>query len=227
MARFLGSMGVRASILVLLALPLLALPLLALPLLALAGFGGWAAWQSWRTAAEMRQLASLAELASPIGELVHDLQKERGFSAGFIGARGQGEAAGRLARQYRQTDSRMQALDQVLVSFDPAASGADFATRLRQARAILTELDGERGKVEALRLKTADMARYYTGTIAELLGLVDHMSLLSNNARITTAIAGYMALLQAKERAGIERAMGPPASVRARSPAMCIAGLSI
>ena len=73
---------------------------------------------------------------------------------------------------------------------------------------MLERLKGERGEVDALRRQTAEMARYYTGTIAELLALIETMSTLSEESRVTTTIAGYLAFLQAKERAGIERAMG-------------------
>ena len=52
------------------------------------------------------------------------------------------------------------------------------------------------------------MAAYYTPTIAKLLAIVEEMTLLSTDATITRDIIAYTSFLQAKERAGIERAMG-------------------
>ena len=198
LSRILGAFGVRTSILV----------LLALPLAGLAGLGGWTAWQNWQTALEMRQLSSLARLAPSISALVHELQKERGASAVYIGSAGQNDSAQRLNGQRPRTDRRRQDLEQTLESFDSDGYGETFAARLQQALGTLDRLRSERGEVDALRRQTAEMARYYTGTIAELLALIETMSTLSEESRVTTTIAGYLAFLQAKERAGIERAMG-------------------
>ena len=52
------------------------------------------------------------------------------------------------------------------------------------------------------------MAKYYTGTITGMLNIVSRMALLSPDAAVTNAIVGYTSFLHAKERAGIERAMG-------------------
>ncbi len=198
MTRLLSSFGIRTTI----------FALLALPLLAVAGVGGWTAWGSWRTASEMRHLQTLAEVAPAISGLVHELQKERGASAVFIGGGGQSAAAQRLTNQRSLTDDQEHALEQTLAGLDPMAYGQAFARRVLDARDTVAKLGSERVEVDTLRHRTADMARYYTGTIGELLGLIEHMASLSHNADVTTAIGGYMALLQAKERAGIERAMG-------------------
>ena len=198
MARLLSSLGVRTII----------LGLLALPLVALVGVGGWAAWSSWRTASDMHHVYTLAELTPTISGLVHELQKERGASAVFIGGGGQSQAAQHLNGQRTQTNGRLDELNRALDRFETAIYGQAFAEGIRQARGSLSQLSRERSEVDALRHKATDMARYYTGTIAELLSLIEHMGSLSSNAEVASAIGGYMALLEAKERAGIERAMG-------------------
>ncbi len=198
MADFLGSLGIRTTI----------YALLALPLMALAGVGGWQAWGNWQAAAEMRRLNALAELAPSISGLVHELQKERGASAIFISRGGQSAAASRLRAQRTETDSQQSKLVQVLESVDPADYGDAFTAGLEDARHAIAKLDAQRGEVAALRHKAADMADYYTGTINEFLEVIGEMPSLSRNAAVTTAIDGYIAFLQAKERAGIERAVG-------------------
>ena len=52
------------------------------------------------------------------------------------------------------------------------------------------------------------MAKYYTGTIMSLLGIVETMLQVSGVDEISKEISAYINLLQAKERAGRERAMG-------------------
>ena len=54
----------------------------------------------------------------------------------------------------------------------------------------------------------ASRSSYYTSTIAKLLSITEEMAVVSTDARVTKLITAYTSLLQAKERAGIERAMG-------------------
>ncbi|MEM7045224.1 MAG: nitrate- and nitrite sensing domain-containing protein [Pseudomonadota bacterium] len=156
----------------------------------------------------MESLSTLAELAPKVSEVVHELQKERGRSAVFIGSKGGANPAQALRSQRPETDRRLEALNQGLNGFDATAYGDTFVTKLRQSQAELEKLDGQRTAVSELRHTTPEMARYYTRTIAELLGLIETMKLLSEEAHIAKAIAGYLSFLEAKERAGLERAMG-------------------
>ncbi len=55
------------------------------------------------TVAEMESLNELADLAPTISALVHEMQKERGASAGFISSKGQ-KFAQKLPAQRRVTD---------------------------------------------------------------------------------------------------------------------------
>lgn len=179
-----------------------------MPLLCLTVLGGWTAWTNWRTADQMHSLSELARLAPTISQAIHELQKERGASAIVIGSEGQAQAALRLSSQRRETDARLVELNQAIGSFDTGTYGDAYTARVRSAQATLGKLSSERNAVDAPNHKVADMARYYTGAIRNLLGLIEPMTALSADAEITSAIAGYLALLEAKESAGLERAMG-------------------
>jgi methyl-accepting chemotaxis protein len=72
----------------------------------------------------------------------------------------------------------------------------------------LKQLHAMRGQVSSLTATIPAMAKYYTGAIAELLHVTDQMLRNSTDDRISKSISGYIAYLQAKERAGQERAMG-------------------
>ena len=73
-----------------------------------------------------RQLASynavydLSLLSDNISNLVHELQKERGASAGFLGSKGK-KFGNKLTAQRKDTDSKRKALTEYL---------ADFGTKL-------------------------------------------------------------------------------------------------
>lgn len=198
MKKVLSSIGVRNSILI----------LVILPLMVLTGLGGVTAWTNWRSANEMGSIARLAGLAPAFSAVIHELQKERGSSALFIGSKGADQARDRLSKQRLATDERIQELQGAVDAFDAAAYGDEYAQGVTQAIAAFTQLNGQRAKVDALGLTPPQMAKYYTQTINQLLDLITPMSAISSETHVSAAINGYVAVLRAKEFAGLERAMG-------------------
>jgi methyl-accepting chemotaxis protein len=180
---------------------------LALPLLGLIVFSGLAILDSHRVSSDMHRVMVLADLAPAVSGVVHELQKERGNSAGYIGAKG-GAFTAKLKAQTAETDVALTALQTALGSFPAEAYGVSLQRQLSEAQQALAKLTGARAGVVGLRTSMVDMATYYTGTIAELLDIVEEMPALSSHAGLSGRIAAYIAFLQAKERAGIERAMG-------------------
>ncbi len=181
--------------------------LLALPFTGLLAFGGLSVTETFVVADRIAKVGTLAELAPDISAVVHELQKERGRSAGFIGSSGK-KFATELPDQRKLTDTRQAALAKALSAFPTADYEASFANIVGRATDNLAKLAEQRRGVSSLTLTIPEMAKYYTGTIANLLAIIEHMALLSSDAEITRAITAYTAFLQAKERAGIERAMG-------------------
>lgn len=177
---------------------------LLLPVLGLVFFAGAMVLER---RAEMAALERLAAVAPDISAVVHELQEERGASAGFIGAKG-GAFASPLDAQRRETDAAIGRLRDTLAAFDAKAYGADFVRRLEAQRSRLGELAGVRTKVSDFSMPMGEMAGWYTTTIGGLLDVIGTMGTLSQDADITRSITAYIAFLQAKERAGIERAMG-------------------
>lgn len=180
---------------------------LLLPVLCLVFFAGAMVLERRAVMAEMAALERLAAVASDISAVVHELQKERGASAGFISAKG-GAFASPLDAQRRETDAAIGRLRDTLAAFDAKAYGADFVRRLEAQRSRLGELAGVRTKVSDFSMPMGEMAGWYTTTIGGLLDVIGTMGTLSQDADITRSITAYIAFLQAKERAGIERAMG-------------------
>ncbi len=58
----------------------------------------------WQTFSGMKRVERVATIAPTISGLVHQLQRERGVSAGYIGQGGQGVFQGRLSGQRPDTD---------------------------------------------------------------------------------------------------------------------------
>ncbi len=176
-------------------------------LVGMLAFSGYLVVDKRQVASEMESLNKLAKLGPVVSAVVHELQKERGTSAGFIGSKG-ARFAKELPAQREVTDEKRAALAAALDSFDSQSYGAGLVAKVEAAQSALAELEGKRTQVSAFELTVPRMAGYYTPTIAKLLSIVEEMSVLSSDAQVTNAITAYTTFLQAKERAGIERAMG-------------------
>jgi len=158
-------------------------------------------------AREMAQLSELGRFAPIVSDVVHEMQKERGMSAGFIGSRGK-YFANELPEQIKTTDSKRVLLQKALSKLDVASFGSGLDSKVQIVNSELEKFDVARNGVSGLTSSVVEMATYYTGTIAKLLAVVEEMTMLSSDANATRAIAAYTNFLQGKERAGIERAMG-------------------
>ncbi|GHD61208.1 hypothetical protein GCM10017083_48370 [Thalassobaculum fulvum] len=180
---------------------------LSLPVLAMIGLATNALVDSYRTRAAMAKVVELAELAPVVSGLVHELQKERGMSAGFISSQGKA-FVGDLTEQRKRTDTALGGLRRALAGTDLAGYGSGFSDGMQAALGRLGSLDVERKGVSSMATAVPVMAKYYTGTITELLALVDRTAVLSTSAVATNAVIAYGAVLQGKERAGLERAVG-------------------
>ena len=170
-------------------------------------FAGMSLFESWRRSAEMARVADLARLAPTISNLVHELQKERGYSAGFIASKG-ATFSDALKQERVVTDGKRQELIDALAAFDLGAYDTRLRERIETMQGALEQLGATRAGVDRFKLSVAQMAGYYTPTIAKMLAVAEYMAVLSTNAEVTGAIAAYTSFLQGKERAGIERAMG-------------------
>ena len=170
-------------------------------------FTGYLLIEKRHVSSEMESLNDLARLGPVVSALVHEMQKERGASAGFIGSKGQ-KFTQKLSEQREQTNAKNTALTEACKAFDVAAYGPGLLGKVEAMRKALARLDSVRGQVSGLSITVPRMAGYYTLTIAKLLSIVEEMAVLSTNAEVANAITAYTSLLQGKERAGLERAMG-------------------
>ncbi|MDQ7019094.1 MAG: nitrate- and nitrite sensing domain-containing protein [Robiginitomaculum sp.] len=177
------------------------------PIITTISFSTQLVLQSTRQKAEMGKLADLTSLAVKMSHLVHEQQKERGATAVFLGSKGTKFSA-ELARQRKQTDAKKEALQKYLGDFDQHKYSQEFAQDLQLILNDLGKMDNIRNRVDALSIPAPQAIGYYTGLNGKVLSLIGSMSTLSPDPVVVSRIIGYTSFLQAKERAGIERAVG-------------------
>jgi methyl-accepting chemotaxis protein len=179
-----------------------------IPLLAFTGFAGKELWER-RTQSQVADgVTALIEVAPLISGLIHELQKERGTSVGFLSARGQGPAAAAMRDQRAVTDRALASFRQRMVSFDRTMLGGKLGRSLDEADAALAVLASTRGGIDTLALPIPKAAEYYTTTIASLLAAIQATGDLTRDVRILRQAIAFSAFVQRKEFAGQERATG-------------------
>ncbi|QWR77866.1 methyl-accepting chemotaxis protein [Candidatus Magnetomonas plexicatena] len=154
----------------------------------------------------MEALTKLSALAVNVSEVVHELQKERGNSAGFMGSKG-AKFGPELKAQRAETDKKLHKLTEYLKNFDAAYYGDAFNTDLKGMADNLNALNNKRSSIDSLSMGLPEALGYYTGTIAKMLYLIGGMSKLTENAELSHNVSAYVNFLQAKERTGQERAV--------------------
>ena len=148
----------------------------------------------------------LSTLSEKISSLVHELQKERGASAGYLGSKGKKFNA-RLDSQRKSTDQSLKNFQGYLENFKLGSFDPELREKLDDADLFLSKLANKRREISDLRMLAKDAVDYYTDTNKYLLGIIGLMSHLSSDAEISSHISAYFNFLQSKERAGIERAV--------------------
>ena len=192
---FLNSLGIRGKLLL----------LVSPPLVVMLAFGLISFKSSWGNAKSTEQVLTLIELTQLNSALAHEMQKERGMSAGYLGSGGTKFIA-ELPAQRGRTDELLTRWTayQAQTSF---AQYPDIASETQAAAAALARLQQLRKSVTDQSAPLGDVLKYYTGTIALLLAVPAEASAYANDPSTVKKLLAYHAFLQGKERAGIERAV--------------------
>ena len=175
------------------------------PLVCLIFFAGRTTLESTSRAREMEDVEDLARLAAAIGALVHELQKERGMSAGFIGSKG-ANFGNELSQQRSESDARNVGFNGKMAEFNAGRFDQRLQKNLVEAARLLTELPATRQSVSAMRINGSEAIAYYSKTIGSLLAVVGQAPSMSSEPDVARLASAYNALLRGKEFAGIERA---------------------
>lgn len=159
--------------------------------------------------AELRRLAARAQWVGLAGHLVHALQNERGASMIYLASGGARFAAMRqqLVEESVQMERRMRSvLEATLQEPEPAS-----ARQLSRMAWVLVELDA----LPALRERVAQLAiaaeaaiTAYSRLMAGLIALVFEVADAALEPSVSRRLVALFNLVQGKELAGQERALG-------------------
>ena len=154
----------------------------------------------------MTELKRLAELSVRVSAIVHEFQKERGRSSGYIGGEGK-KFVNELEDQRKSTDTKNAEYEEFLKKFDISEYGDNFKNQFEKAQNFNKELQNKRRLITNLQIPINEALGYYTEMIKNYIELVGLMAKIVPNVEVAGLLAGYNNFMFSKEFTGIERAV--------------------
>jgi methyl-accepting chemotaxis protein len=195
-------------------LTLLVLPLLiALGLLSLNKV-----WEFWNDKNKYALSAEEVTEVASIGLLVHELQSERGMTAGFLASGGSEATATALKAQRLKTDSMMAQATQYVTHLRSVGMAGVAPNPADQNLAALRQaLNAKRQEVDAKAMAGGVAIQWYSSRIGALIDTIDSAVADAPSVDFSQRIRSYSYLVSFKEYAGRERA-GVNATLTANKP---------
>jgi hypothetical protein len=135
--------------------------------------------------------------------LLHETQRERGLSTLFVASRGRLPGP-ELLRQRSRVDAQRAVVTRVLR--DSTDAPPSVRHRIDRASTLLGQLGQTRAGVEDLVMTAAQIIAFYSNVNLELLAALDAFIVTGVTASQRSGALACVALLYAKEKAGVERA---------------------
>lgn len=193
---FFNNIKLRTKFLIFMIVPLLSIVLLSLVVIT----------EHFHTLKQTNLLVKGVDLSSKISLVIHDLQKERGTSLGFIGASGK-TFDQQLIVVRANSDESIKSIYAFLQYFDKQNYSIAFNNKLDSAINGIEQIPQMRARVDKLDASIDDILNFYTSVIDNLITCIAEIANLSDQNAITRNLINYITLVKAKEAAGLERAL--------------------
>ena len=193
----LKNMSIKAKLAVLIIIPVFVLTIVAL----------YSIHKDYTKVTSFKNLQKVVTLSTKISALVHETQKERGLTAGYIGSNGT-KFKSNLQAQRKLTNKVTSDIKNFLSTVVIHDISPNISNTLEGALYELTKINKVREDIARLSISTKKAISYYTQMNAKFLNSVIEISKISQSPIVTKQLVAYANFLLSKERAGIERAVG-------------------
>jgi HAMP domain-containing protein len=172
-------------------------PLIALTVLAFLGIGG-----AIGRGVQADRVDQETTFAVNLSQLVHELQRERDLSAGWVAS----------DRGYGSVVAQRVAVNQALTDFRADAAGLEFEREdspfrehVQLALGALDGLNDERLRIENGELSVANTIRFYSEVVDHLIRVDGEIASATEDRTLVRNVSTFVALARLKEAASIER----------------------
>jgi methyl-accepting chemotaxis protein len=162
--------------------------------------------RSYKEVLTLKQIQEMVLYAQKSSLLVHNLQKERGASAGFISSKG-AKFSDELQSIRKNTNKTLEELQVYSKTIHTKEYSQELQSKIAKAVENMTKLQEIRTKVDSISVGVSIPVSYYTQVNNDFIASIEEIAKMSSNAQMNTSINAFVNFLSAKERAGLERAV--------------------
>ncbi|WP_240333355.1 methyl-accepting chemotaxis protein [Helicobacter suis] len=166
----------------------------------------WRSYNAYDTLVRSKDLARQMKVSSYLSSLVHEMQKERGMSAGFLSSGGV-QFASELQEQRRHTDTKLEDLKRFLNS--TLGLDTNYVRAVQKGLDLLAKLPQMRTDMQSSKDKKAivdSTMQYFTHIITIFLDSVLKSIRIVHDSQVSDALISYINFLYGTEKSGLERA---------------------
>jgi methyl-accepting chemotaxis protein len=145
-------------------------------------------------------------IASALSSLLHETQKERGATAGFLGSKGQ-KFKDKLIKQRDISDKNINKILTVLRYQNKTQDDTKLKELVENFKKTLNNIYDVRKRCDNLSIKSDEAINYYTSLNDDMLKIIARLISHMQNAKETRELDAFYNFLMAKERSGVERAV--------------------
>jgi methyl-accepting chemotaxis protein len=156
--------------------------------------------------ATITQSQELNILSQKLSLVIHETQKERGTSVGFIGSGGK-QFGDMLPKQRVETTKEYDKLATYVKELELDSFPKELNNEIAAFTADMSKIAQIRSQIDSLSITQKDVVAYYTNMNTKILNIVSLSAKLANAHELVKALDSYSNFLKSKERAGIERAV--------------------
>ncbi|MTI45416.1 methyl-accepting chemotaxis protein [Roseibium hamelinense] len=180
--------------------------LATIPMIAVIAFASFSVYVRSIELSKHAFLRPLTQVAENAGNLVHELQKERGISVGLVKSDYNTGNRQTLLTQRPKTDAALQTFTGYLAGLD--LNDAHLQSELEHISTRLEKVSGFRSAVDGKAFTAGDIVKNYTAEIEELIHLIGLAVEASPSQAVTVEMFPYLTIVEAMEAGGLERAQG-------------------
>ena len=148
----------------------------------------------------------VVQVALDSSALVHELQKERGASAGFLSSQG-AKFGDKVSAQRKLTNTQLARYRENVIQLDVKSFDKKMSEIIGIVEQELNKLEQTRDAVTSQGISVTEQVGFYTTLNAALLDISDYLARISPDSSIANSATAFSTFIQSKERAGLERAV--------------------
>jgi len=177
-----------------------------IPLIAIIFFASTLIKNEYTSYSDTSKLQLALALSFGATHLVHELQKERGLTAGYLSSKGT-KFKEKIVQQQKITDTTIEHLRKIYQNSDLRIFTKEFSVPITNGMKQLKSIKDNRQKVHSLTATFKEGTSFYTTLIAKYMKTISSVGGESSDAELSALTGALSYFLNAKELAGQERAV--------------------